>query len=446
MSSRRRWQWPHYSVGSLLLAALPVAWAVGLLLTGAVPAELMAYVDREVVVRGEVMDDIDVADDGMGRIKLKNLLVATGNGTVALPSSWFWFSVSGQSLERQPIARGDTVTVSGKLGEGFGPYSGSIYRGRLESVTAREPPDLFLKLRDWFAARVKQGVPETEAALGLGYLLGQKTNLGGRLAELLKVTGLTHIVVASGANLTILTGTLRKATRRSRLLTLLGSLALVGSFIALVGASSSMVRAGIVSVISLFIWYFGRDIHPGRLLLFVAAITLGLQPRYLLDLGWQLSMGSFAGIMLLSPILSRFFYGRKTPGAIGGLVIETMSASLMTLPLILQSAGYYSLVSLVANLLVLPVIPFAMLFTLLSGMLPWLFGAGAGLLATLVLKLNLLVIEIFGGMDWALYEVAIDWPQVALLYAVLGGVFWLLKRRAGVRLLEPIMVEYADDS
>jgi competence protein ComEC len=407
---------------------------------------LADQVGCEVVARGAVFDDVDVADDGMGKIKLKQVEIATGDGVVSLPQGWFWLSVSGQQLERQKIERGDVVTVSGKLGEGFGPYSGSMYRGRLEEVVKPKPPNQFLMARAWFAGRVRERVPEAEAALGLGYLLGQKTALSGQLAELLKITGLTHIVVASGANLTILTGSLRKVGRRSRFWTLIGSLVLVGCFIALVGASPSMVRAGIVSAISLLVWHFGREIHPGRLLLYVAALTLWYQPRYLSDLGWQLSMGSFAGILLLAPVLKRFFYERAEPGVMGGLVIETMSASLLTLPLLLMGFGYFSLVSLAANLLVLPLIPLAMLFTLLAGLLPWAIGAGAGLLATLVLKANLWVIGWMGAMSWAVVEVKVSVVGSLVIYGALGLLAWRLGRASGVRLLEPIVLEYDDDS
>ncbi len=207
-----------------------------------------------------------------------------------------------------------------------------------------------------------------------------------------------------------------------------------------------MVRAGIVSVLSLFIWYFGRDIHPLRLLLYVAALTLGPQPRYLLDLGWQLSMGAFAGILILSPIIKKFFYDREEPNFVTGLVVETVSASLLTLPLILSGFGYFSLVSLVANVLVLPLIPLAMFWTLLAGLLPGLLGAGAGLLATLVLKLNLQVVEIFGNMGWALLEVTLDNWGMVTMYLVVLALVWLLARLSKARLLPPIMVEYIDDS
>ncbi|MCL2094580.1 ComEC/Rec2 family competence protein [Candidatus Saccharibacteria bacterium] len=433
-----------------------IAWAAWQVATGLVAQEMAEKVGETVAVRGVVMDDIDV-EDNTGRVKLRRVEVATEDGYERLAKSWFWFSVNGRELERLAaergvedvnvaIERGETVTIVGTMREGFGPYSGSMSRAEVVMVSEPRVRNVFLDLRAWFVGRVRGVVLVREASLGLGYLLGQKTALDGQMAEMLRVTGLTHIVVASGANVTVLTQNFRKVARRSRRGTLMGSLALVGCFMMVVGATPSMVRAGIVAVLALLTWYIGRDVHPMRLLLLVAAVTLLAQPRYLLDLGWQLSMGSFAGILLIAPVCKRFFYGRREPGLMGGLVLETLCASLLTVPLILVGFGHVSIISVVANLLVLPLIPFAMLATLMAGLLPWVLGAGAGLVATMILRVNIWVIEWMGGLEWGLYEVEVSWLGAGMMYTGILLMLVVMVGRDRIRLLEPIMVTYDDDS
>ena len=102
------------------------------------------------------------------------------------------------------LRRSDTVTVSGKIAEGFGAFAGAMYRAEIVTVERAVPGDVAVNVRDWFAERVRAHVPAPEVDLGLGYLLGLRRALPADLAEALKIAGLTHVIVASGYNLTIL--------------------------------------------------------------------------------------------------------------------------------------------------------------------------------------------------------------------------------------------------
>jgi len=80
----------------------------------------------------------------------------------------------------------------------------------------------------------------------------------------------------------------------------------------------------------------------------------------------------------LAPLLAKRLYGAKQPGLIGGIVLETSMAQLATLPLIMLIFGDVSVVSLLANVLVLPLIPIAMLVSFVSGMSAILLPVVAG--------------------------------------------------------------------
>ena len=105
--------------------------------------------------------------------------------------------------------------------------------------------------------------------------------------------------------------------RVSRYTAAISGVAMTLTFIGITGISPSMMRAGLVSLLSLIAWYYGRKLNPIVLLFFTAAISIMVQPAYIWgDVGWMLSFASFAGVMLFAPVLQAYFYGETPPGYI----------------------------------------------------------------------------------------------------------------------------------
>lgn len=348
------------------------------------------------------------------------------------------------TLSDEAVKRGDSITVSGRLLDGFGSFQASMYRAEL--VHVERPDDAFLAARDSFAEAVRRVMPEPEASLGLGFVVGQKSALPDDLADQLKTVGLTHIVVASGYNLTILVRFSRRLlARRSRYLALAGSLALVVGFVFVSGFSASMNRAAIVTILSLLAWYYGRKFHPIQLILYVAAASALMYPVYVWgDLGWLLSFAAFAGILVVAPIITRLLHikGRE-PSAFSRLIIETLSAELMTLPILIVSFGYIPVLALVANVLVAPVIPFAMLFTFIAGVIGWVVPA----LSILALPASILVayvvalVEWLSTPEWARFSLSVSSVFAWAWYGVLAVVCWYVWRHRQVDLRAASVVE-----
>ena len=151
---------------------------------------------------------------------------------------------------------------------------------------------------------MREVVKEPQASLGIGFLTGQRSTLPDSLDEQLRIVGLTHIVVASGYNLTILVRFARRLfVRYSKYWATVSASVMICGFVLVTGFSPSMSRAALVTGLSLAAWYYGRKIHPLVLLLFAAAITVLINPSFLWgDIGWALSFTAFAGVMLLAPL------------------------------------------------------------------------------------------------------------------------------------------------
>lgn len=331
-------------------------------------------------------------------------------------------------LEKKPDAkRSDILTVRGTLSDGFGNYEAFLYHPELVSISHPATPDFALKLRDSLSGRITEQIGEgDESDLALSYLLGQKGTMSPDLSEKMRLVGLAHTIVASGFHLGIVVSFAKKYLGKvSRFATLFGATALILVYISVTGFSPSMMRAGFATIVSLFAWYFGRRLHPARSILYLIAISLLIDPSYLINIAWQLSFASYAGIIFLYPLITRYLYGDKQPPKIAGIILVSLAAQLLCLPICIFHFGSMSIVALITNLLVSPLIPAIMLLSLLAGILPLpLFGFLAGQL----LRYQLAVVNYFSGIDWCVVEFgALSKFALALYIPIVIGAI-ILKR------------------
>jgi competence protein ComEC len=268
------------------------------------------------------------------------------------------------------IFRNDTVTVTGKLSPGKGSYIGWISYGTL--TVKHNAPSPVDAVRRKFNAGILSALPEPLGSFGLGLLIGQRNTLPQTVTDDLKHVGLTHIIAVSGYNLTIiLLASQRFLGKRSKYQFTVMSLLLIGVFLLLAGGSPSIIRAAIVSVLSLAAWYYGRSFKPYVLILLAAAITGYANPLYVWsDAGWWLSFLAFFGVMIVSPLIGPWLVRSKRlresiPVSVG---LESVCAELMTIPYVLHTFGQVSLVGLLANVLVTALVPLGMLLALIAGL------------------------------------------------------------------------------
>lgn len=388
-------------------------------------------------VSGVVSDDVDVNARGQQVLRVRDVSVKGHD----LPGM-MWVTLA----TKRSVQRSDHIIIEGKVTKGFGTFAASVYAGKLIVLAHPVPPDAGLALRNWFASGVTKATNEPQTSLGLGYLLGQRRGLPPELEFALKAAGLTHIVVASGYNLMILVRLARRLFEKiSKYLAFLAASSMIVGFIAITGMSPSMARAGLVAGLSLVAWYYGRRIHPFVLLPLAMAITTFINPSYAWgDLGWQLSFAAFAGVMIVAPIANVYFLGDKPERPVVRILIETISAQVCTLPVILYAFGQFSVVAPIANLLILPLVPIAMLLTFVAGigglMIP-IFAHVVGLPAELLLSYMTQTIEYVGKLPWATTHIPLTAWGVVGMYAVIATVSLYMWHRTRLDLSETSVVE-----
>lgn len=339
------------------------------------------------------------------------------------------FKLSG--FGEKMIYRGDRVRVSGKLFPSRGSNQATIAYAQLKRVSAGN--SFIYDLTRRFDSGMQNALPEPQASFGLGLLIGQRNTMPAEVTAALTAVGLIHIVAVSGYNLTIIIRAIGRLKLGSKYQKLILALALIAAFVLVTGFSASIVRAAIVSVLSLWAWYYGLKLKPLVLITFAAAVTALWNPFYLWgDIGWYLSFLAFFGVLVIAPVISARFF-KKQPKLLTMVVIETLSAEIMTLPLILMTFSQLSIVALVANALVVPLVPLAMLLSAAgaaAGAIIPQFAGWLALPARLLLTYMLDVVHLMSNIPSVLIHRNISLPYMLAIYG-----FALIALTAGYRQL-----------
>jgi competence protein ComEC len=295
---------------------------------------------------------------------------------------------------------------------------------------------------------IQQLLPDPQAALLTGILLGNDQGLSPELAGQFRTTGMTHIIAISGFNIAILVGTVVSigrpifGHRRASVI----ALVVVLLYTILVGADAAVVRAAVMG--SLFIYsrrMMGRPTFAPASLFVAALIMTLLNPFILWDIGFQLSFAATLGLMIYADPFSRWTEARLS--SLVGLettrhlmrflseaLLVTLAAQILTLPLIVGYFHQLSFVSLLANLFILPaqtgVMIWGGLATLVGLVIPAV-GQILAWIAWLFLSYTIALVRFFAAIPGAAVSVDVSPAAVIGSFGLIFAVTWLWQRRSG---------------
>ncbi len=288
-----------------------------------------------------------------------------------------------------------------------------------------------LDLKHAFMKRLELLIPEPQVGLSEGLLLGVKRALGDDLETTFRRTGIIHIVVLSGYNVMIVVTFILYVLRwmfGRRLSVTIGLVGIV-IFALLVGLSATVVRACLMASLLLIIGLTGRVYLILRGLLLAGFMMLLWNPYSLaFDVGFQLSFIATLGLILVAPDLEARLRVMPSPFGVREFLVATLATQLFVLPLLLYQIGELSVVAVIVNILVLPMVPVAMLLTFFTGMVAFVSMSLATPLAFvthLSLTYIIVIAEWFGSLPFASFTVpAFSFWFVPLGYTVIALSMW----------------------
>jgi competence protein ComEC len=272
-------------------------------------------------------------------------------------------------------------------------FSASVV-ARGESLTAP-----VVKLRELVTRRISEAIPGDGGALLAGFVTGDDSGLSDSAQLAFERTGMSHITAVSGSNVAVLLTmwffVIRPGRMRRSIIALLGVSLLVWLYVLLVGMGPGAVRAGLFATLVLPAARLGRRPDPLTALMIASAMMLLIHPQFAHNIGFWLSLAASTAIVTC---VDRRAKTRATFLMSG--VVALCAAQVATLPIVVWAFGTWSPASIVANLIIGPVVsaffPFAFVIAFVVSVVPWL-GNLVGWLPSIVTEVILAVVESVGN-------------------------------------------------
>jgi len=320
---------------------------------------------------------------------------------------------------------GDTVKVSGKVAKPENQSADFDYQNYLAKdrifligkyadvalVDRSAKKDFYghlLGIKKSFTEIINKILLEPHASFLSALLVGARRTLPEELTDAFNATGTSHIVAISGYNISIISIMLLNFLShlfvpRRVIFWIIGICLILFTLIA--GAGASVVRAAIMGGLLILAKREGRLYSIANAIVLAGAVMLFFNP-YLLryDAGFQLSFLATFGLVYLAPYLEKRFTRLPEFLSIRSNSAATLSAQIMTLPIILFDFGRLSLIAPLANVLILPVVPLTMLFGFLAGAVGWVSLSAASILALpawFLLSYQIWIVKILSALPFA---------------------------------------------
>lgn len=368
---------------------------------------LVDFVGQEVLLNGYVDSEPDIDGSRM------RFVFTTGSERILVTTNAFprlefgdQLSIKGELGLPQNFTEFDYVTYLKKDGIGaimFYPKEvgpSDIKLKWSESIRVSIYGGIFI-VKNKFQNAINQSIPEPNAAFINGILLGTRQNIPEDLKVAFSKTGTTHILAISGYNImiiseAILLGLIWFFRRRVAFWISVGVIIL---FVILTGASASVVRAAVMGLLLSFAHGYGRLYDQKNSIILAGAVMIYHNPFVLVfDIGFQLSFAAVLGLIYLYPWLDYKLYKIPKLGGLKELILMTLSAQIVVAPLLIYYFGNFSLISLPTNILILPLLPYAMLMGFVTGLVGMIFvllGQLVGYIAWAITTYQIWVVEYF---------------------------------------------------
>jgi len=327
----------------------------------------------------------------------------------------------------------------------------------LERGKGFKPLEWVYSLRNRLSQTMAEVLPEPQASLAQGIILGKRGTIPSPLRDDFTRTGTAHLLAISGLHLSIVAGILLSLGiwlfGRRRYTYIWLALGVIWLYAILTGMHPPVVRAAIMVSLFLTAELLGRQRSAITALAFAAAVMVGISPQILWTAAFQLSFLAMAGLIFIFPPLQAV--GRRAINATlgeDGLAVRianiatdsfsvTLGAVIAVWPLIAHYFGVVSFVGPLATFLALPALPGIIIIGVLAGGLGLIalpIAYPIGWLAWLFLSYMLLIVNGFAALPISAIEVgSVDTNLIAGYYFALAIVIWLNSNRQKLANLMP---------
>lgn len=387
--------------------------------------QFASYFDQQIDVEGEVATEPEIVERNQQLDIKLNGFEQNIRASIYLPID---------------AHRGDKVWVRGTatLPEDFDDFDYVGYLQRYNIYANLKKPRVivlkpaqatwrtpFTKLRTNLLERSQSLFEPQPGGLVMGMLIGYRKGLSDEVSENFRKTGLMHVVAVSGFNMTILASAcILLASYIGRKLAGVTTIFAIISFVLIAGASASVIRSAIMALLVIAAQFSGRLYNSTHGLILAAGIMVLLNPRIVVwDVGFQLSVVATLGVLYAYQLQK----DRESENAWLSTARPTIGAIIATAPLVAFHFQTFSTVALLANFLLLPLVPWVMLFGALS-FLP-IIGSGFGFVTTWLANIMLWTTKMFAQIPHSSVNLKLNFAVVIIIYLVTFIILQIVLRK-----------------
>lgn len=254
----------------------------------------------------------------------------------------------------------------------------------------------------------------TQSEILFGMTIGRKPSPTSSIAAVMKAAGMTHVLVASGANLAIILLSLRVILRKffSKMLVVSISLFLATGYAGIVGDQAPILRALCMYWLMSVGLLIGRKMYWQYVLSLTVGILLIYQPLLLYSLSFWLTVTATIGMFLSNPDT------RASNEYITSLQ-STWTVFLWTFPLLAYAIGSLTLVSIVSSFFLLwmvgPITIVGMILLLLAPVLPTLVFEILCVPLSMLLEIFIQSVTVFS--QWTIFTMTMEIQSITVVFA-----------------------------
>ena len=341
-------------------------------------------------------------------------------------------SISG-NIESADTLTGDLVGYKSYLSKDEIYLTANFVKTKIiSSGNGNKLKNFLTEVKNSSISKIKSQLVDPQSSLLIGMLLGTKS-FSEELNNNFRKAGLSHIVVLSGYNITIVTESVLKAFSFLPKNFSLGFSAIgIILFSIMVGGTSTVIRASIMALILIIGRVIRRDYNIGRALFIAGFIMVLINPKILVfDVSFQLSFLATLALVYLSPIIaSKLKITDKF--SLREIIASTIATQVFVLPLLIVKMDTVSVVSIFTNLFVLPLVPTIMflgfilvILGFISKILAWPFM----FLSWILLSFVLLIVNIFSSLPISAIPTNSFVQIFVFVIYILFGTWFLFSRK-----------------
>ena len=335
-----------------------------------------------------------------------NLALFTKPATTGMDADTVQQTARQTAQQPAGIAPGSQILVDATYQESARPgLAPVVARGEILEV---QPPTGFAKfaanISDSLQAASQQFLGEHTAALVPGMVLGDRSAQTDQQRQMYIDAGLSHLTAVSGLHVATVVAAaviLARVARCGPVGQSIAALAVLAFYASVVGPAPSVLRASITGLVGVVAIVNSSRMPPIHALSIAVITLLLIDSDLAVTFGFALSVAATAGIIALVPLLYRPLARIRLPDVVVRAFAVSIAADIVTMPLVALMAGRVSVVSVLANVAVTPVVSIALLL-----------GLTATILAVLPLPFpaEAVALKFAEPVVWWIYRVA-SWAQ-----------------------------------